>query len=231
MDMDKIKLILGASILFLVSMQVNATIISVNDSVFGANSVTRDTESGLEWLDLDLTKGMTLSSVLNTFSGWRLANKSQFQELFRKYDAFGDDILFGFSPAIYNPYNGSQHYSGDNALGEIDEYTNSFVNDFGYTALYNSADYITVTSKGFYYDGGAIRMGGLSYTNSSDPLASDSIQSLATWSENYSLIARDYGANTVGWFLYRESTIPEPSIIALFGLGLVGVGFARRRQS
>jgi hypothetical protein len=27
------------------------------------------------------------------------------------------------------------------------------------------------------------------------------------------------------------SAVPEPSIIALFGLGLVGIGFARRRQS
>jgi hypothetical protein len=29
----------------------------------------------------------------------------------------------------------------------------------------------------------------------------------------------------------ETSSVPEPSIIALFGLGLVGIGFARRRQS
>ena len=29
----------------------------------------------------------------------------------------------------------------------------------------------------------------------------------------------------------KVASVPEPSIIALFGLGLVGIGFARRRQS
>ena len=36
------------------------------------------------------------------------------------------------------------------------------------------------------------------------------------------------------WFdniLVTDGTVPEPSIIALFGLGLVGIGFARRRRS
>jgi hypothetical protein len=36
-----------------------------------------------------------------------------------------------------------------------------------------------------------------------------------------------------GWLLVRPSanSVPEPSIIALLALGLVGIGFARRRQS
>jgi hypothetical protein len=36
----------------------------------------------------------------------------------------------------------------------------------------------------------------------------------------------------IGWLLVGGSTtkLPEPSIIALFGLGLVGIGFARRRR-
>jgi hypothetical protein len=44
------------------------------------------------------------------------------------------------------------------------------------------------------------------------------------------------GASSVDGFLQPDqwsqvSVVPEPSIIALFGLGLAGFGFARRRQS
>jgi hypothetical protein len=35
----------------------------------------------------------------------------------------------------------------------------------------------------------------------------------------------------MGVLLIPHAYVPEPSIIALFGLGLVGIGFARSRRS
>jgi hypothetical protein len=40
-----------------------------------------------------------------------------------------------------------------------------------------------------------------------------------------------YRLTYAGASLTKVAQVPEPSIIALFGLGLVGIGFARRRQS
>jgi hypothetical protein len=48
-----------------------------------------------------------------------------------------------------------------------------------------------------------------------------------TWSDEQSR-----SPTPIGWLLVGGTTtaVPEPSIIALFGLGLVGIGFARRRR-
>ncbi len=38
-------------------------------------------------------------------------------------------------------------------------------------------------------------------------------------------------SNNMAAIYNRSSTVPEPSVIALFGLGLAGIGFARRRKA
>lgn len=40
----------------------------------------------------------------------------------------------------------------------------------------------------------------------------------------------DIKSSTIGGWLYQTVPVPEPSIITLFGLGLIGLGFARRRM-
>jgi hypothetical protein len=40
----------------------------------------------------------------------------------------------------------------------------------------------------------------------------------------------DWKVDLVGGWLVRDASVPEPAIIALFTLGLVGIGFARRKR-
>ena len=66
----------------------DAALLSVNDSVFGANSVTLDTNTGLEWLDVDRSIGRAAIDVSSQFGvggdfeGWRYADRSEVHTLF-----------------------------------------------------------------------------------------------------------------------------------------------------
>jgi len=60
---------------------------SIDDSVYGVDSITYDTETGLEWLDLHVSIGMTFSEVSDEigpglkFESWRRATWSEVLEL------------------------------------------------------------------------------------------------------------------------------------------------------
>ena len=87
----KIKLILAASIL-LVSGQANAALID-------NGILTTDTTSGLDWLDLTETKGLSYDYVYSQLSidgiyeGWRYATVAETSYLFQQ---------FGFSIGTYS---------------------------------------------------------------------------------------------------------------------------------
>lgn len=68
------------------SLAANASIVSVNSS-FGADTITRDTATGLEWLDVTVTRGLSYGQVTagmgsgGTYEGWRYATVAELDQL------------------------------------------------------------------------------------------------------------------------------------------------------
>jgi hypothetical protein len=67
--------------------RVDAVLISGDDPVFGADQVTFDTDTGLYWLDLDVTTGQSLNAIGaqlgagGTLDGWRFATADEVSQL------------------------------------------------------------------------------------------------------------------------------------------------------
>ena len=206
--------------------QINATIIEQSD---GNLDWQYDNISGLQWLDLSLTDDYSIQSALDTYTGWRFANKAEFQFMFGQYEVSGDNLVVDQSCNLV---------SDDGALAVCEQFganvfTDSlFSRQFGLTENSGGPLVDRDYSLGFYADGGAYRLGGIQAVDYrySTEVAKDTIRAFYNYSINY-----DHGPlfhlADVGQFLVRSAVVSEPSIIALFALGIVGIGFARRRRS
>jgi hypothetical protein len=80
--------VVAAGILFTKTVSGVAALIAVDDPVFGPASVTADTTTGLEWLDLTQTTNLShlqMTALLASdvrFEGWRYAASSEVESLF-----------------------------------------------------------------------------------------------------------------------------------------------------
>ena len=80
--------VVAAAILFTKTVSSVAALISIDDPVFGQASVTADTATGLEWLDLTQTTNLShlqMTALLASdvrFRGWRYATGSEVESLF-----------------------------------------------------------------------------------------------------------------------------------------------------
>ena len=80
--------------LLIATTNLNAAIISTHWRFSGDNLITQDTVSGLEWLDLTVTDGLSYYDVLalmgdgGSLQGWRYATRAEVGSL---WDAFGGD--------------------------------------------------------------------------------------------------------------------------------------------
>jgi hypothetical protein len=59
---------LVCAVLLLPCARADAVLVSLDDTVFGPDTITLDTASGLEWLDLDLTIGISYNAITAQFS-------------------------------------------------------------------------------------------------------------------------------------------------------------------
>ena len=216
--MDKIRIILGASLLF-VSVQVNALIIDSAD-----NTYFSDTESGLDWLDTSFSLGLSVANVLsltgsgNSLEGWRYATLDDLILLISRFDGLDtavEDILLRGRAYSDSP---SWVSNGDYRWSEL-------INLMGITYSEPS----TITIYGWYDNLIGDGLSNMAYLdNKLDPAFSDFYQL-----QNYA-IGVDHSNAISDWasWLVRDtiSTAPEPTIIALMFTGLIGLGVARRKK-
>jgi hypothetical protein len=173
-----------------------------------------DPASGLDWLKLTQTLGQSYNTVAGqmdpgeTYAGWRFATAVEFNSLVEHYTG-GDP---NFDP------NTTGHFLWPNV--DLDGLVKS----------------IGVTSSFTVYPIAEASLGLLG--DSSSPSGYHFVGRIldietqdATWTDRtnpyYTTLEPD-GAGLVGAFLVRS--VPEPTTLALFGLGLAGLGAVRRKK-
>ena len=212
---------LGVSALIL-SSSVNAAIISTDWQAADDNLITQDTNSGLEWLDLTVTVGMSYDAVSaqlgvgGDYEGWRYATTS---ELIGFFDAFGGDSGYysGWSTQNNGLFDVIAPYWGDLFCSN-------------YSSCPTGEGYSQVIHNGIFSDASnATRsqiydrpVNGQPDVTTYDNVLVDGIQ-----------IPNTIALEGMGSALVRDvSAVPVPAAAWLFGSGLLGlIGVARRKKA
>jgi len=207
-----IRRLAGAVVLLAVSLHASAAF-EARWSRFGDNTVIHDTTTGLEWLRLDQTYGMSYDSVYaqldTTFSGFTFATRSQTSDLVR-----GVGIPFWEQATYPQPQS-------------LLDASHSFLTMFG--ALETS---VGLALRGFSDWGGPTL-----YNEVGDPIQIDLIEPMdvfwsparTTFTDDAVPFFKPTAYPTIGAYLVT-TPVPEPGTYALMALGLAAVWLMRRRH-
>jgi hypothetical protein len=186
--------ILATALLFIASLgTAQAALVALGD-------YTTDTDTGLDWLDLDLSLGMSLNQVLTqtgtggTFDGWQVATLGQIH-------------LFMTNAGWIGPYDPS-NVSNVGYVANFKVLTTSFLDDpiddiNGFTF-----DPLSGLGNNHFTDNQTTGITSYSFITPIDPAV---------------------GQQGTGTFLVRASVVPLPAAFWLFGAGLAFLlGCAKR---
>lgn len=205
MNRKQIALALLVTGLFL-SGQAQASL-SSRDSAFGGGTITYDSDTNLEWLDLTVTQGQSFNDVFaslaSTYKGYRYASS--------------DEVLRFFSDGGVTEGSNLSALNVLNLWGILSDDTDMF-------GIRSILSYGLVSNINFGYGTPA---------HNSVGLASISVQRNAY--ESSEILNYPYpdtsGDFLTGSALVRVATVPEPESYAMFlaGLGIIGA-ITRGRQ-
>lgn len=191
---------------WLVIGSAHAALVSV-DSPFGAGTLTRDTSTNLEWLDLSVSRNMSTAEVAaalapgGTFAGFRYARLDELCNLVTPY--FGKAAcgeVFGFNPLDFGK-------------------AQTFVNLFGPT-LGSGNSLVGLLNPDPVND----QIFGAAFFTRPGLLEADAdLQAL-----NF---PRAAFPNEGSWLIREAAAVPEPSALLLVGLALLGMVAAGRNRN
>ncbi len=204
-------ILISLALLGLSVSSANAVLTSGFDATFGVNSITIDSVSGLEWLDLTYTGGLSYDLVSGnltggTWDGWRHASGAEVGAFWTSGGAYGSagswvaDVidLWGFTSCSY-----------------YDPSTNACIDK---DASFITSD-VYIANQSHYY--GQIWDSPSHYNNGASTIYDRQLDSSANYRIAHALV-RDPNAVAV---------VPVPAAIWLFGTALIGlVGYGKRKS-
>ncbi|MEQ9407602.1 MAG: PEP-CTERM sorting domain-containing protein [Fuerstiella sp.] len=195
-----------------VGPSAHAGFIEVDLFSSGDGLVTLDTNTGLEWLDVTATVGLSVNDVLGGTGGWtalgfRYAGSDELEQLFLS-SAPGSTVSFYAFTA--------NNFAGASLLVDL---------------LGNSLDSPVFPGSQGYVDPGTSDLfsEGTAHASFYQVRISDSTGRFHPTQGSFSLA--DSSA-TIGSFLVRDvSAVPEPASMYVFTIGALGLGIAARRRT
>lgn len=197
--------------LFLLSMCLFVS--SAHATLIKNGSVITDTDAGLEWLELSVSTGFTYNQMLDNFQdesslfyGYEYASRSLVENLFNN---------LGYSGDFYDPVT---DLASKDAITDI------------YDLFGQTGDNCCERGDGMFLNEGGDNVDWLFYIPDTS-IGNESVVRLFTDSfDPDDLFWGEGSSNEMGsWVVKSTVQVPEPASFAILGIGLIGLGLARKR--
>jgi PEP-CTERM motif len=220
--MKRIALAMGL-VLTLAAGSAQASLISVNDAFYGANSLTHDTVSNLDWLDLTLSTNLSINQILGGVGqflarGFQIATLAQTEAMMVSGGWNGGDDTFTTGAVAHHTF------------------VINMISLFGQ---------VGTGADGPFTEGFALTTPGLAArVFMTQIIPNDTLGRVACTTAGYAVAtgtdttagcraSYDWAVPFSGTFLVRPAgpaaAVPEPATLVMLASGLLAVGVARRR--